>query len=172
MPMRLARPVLLAAAVTVALAGCGGGDDETSSSEGTQVPAPTEAPATQTQSPAAQSPATQSPAQTTAPTTGDDATTAPAGYPPRPRPGDCVDIPTADDSRYTVYEAGTAVVTPEGDRLVVGEVAAADGWTARVDDQDDDEVEIDFRRNDEDVLDLEVELDDGRVEVEICADDD
>ncbi len=44
-----------------------------------------------------------------------------------------------------------------------------------MDDEDDDEVEIDFRpdgQGDEGVLDLEVEIDDGRVEVQICNDDD
>jgi hypothetical protein len=40
-----------------------------------------------------------------------------------------------------------------------------------VTDQEDDEVEIEFRRGGEEV-DLEVEIDDGRVEAEVCVDDD
>lgn len=59
----------------------------------------------------------------------------------------------------------------KGDRLVLGEVVPAEGWTYEVDDQDDDEVEIEFRLDGEE-LDLEVELHDGRVEARICADDD
>jgi hypothetical protein len=81
-------------------------------------------------------------------------------------------VPEAADGSYTVYEAGTAVVTRDGDRLVLGEVSAAEGWTSRVDDQEDDEVEIDFRDTAGEVLDLEVEIDDGRLEIQICADDD
>ncbi|WP_380165060.1 hypothetical protein [Jannaschia sp. R86511] len=100
-----------------------------------------------------------------------DATAAP-GAPARPAADECVDLPEAADGVYTVYEAGTATVTREGDRLVLGDVVAADGWTPRVDTEDADEVEVDFRRDDRTVLDLEVEIDDGRVEVQVCADDD
>ncbi|WP_158220760.1 hypothetical protein [Mycobacterium lehmannii] len=47
----------------------------------------------------------------------------------------------------------------------------AEGWTHQVDDQEPEEVEISFRRGAED-LDLEIEVDDGRLEVSICNDDD
>jgi len=72
-----------------------------------------------------------------------------------------------------VYE--TATVTVTDGRLAIADVQAADGWTSPVDDEDADEVEIDFRpdaQGTQDVLDLEVEIDDGRVEVQICNDDD
>ncbi|MQA15833.1 MAG: hypothetical protein GEV09_17245 [Pseudonocardiaceae bacterium] len=81
-------------------------------------------------------------------------------------------VPEARDGVYTVFEAGTAVVRREGDRLVLGEIRTNPGWTSRVDDDGSEEVESDFRRDGEDALDLEVEIDDGRVEAEICADDD
>ncbi|UOY02585.1 hypothetical protein [Blastococcus sp. PRF04-17] len=152
---------LLAAGSLLLLTACGNGGEQddggTAGSTGTTSEAPASSPA-ETGSATAQE-------------TGADGP-VPAGYPPRPARDECVVIPEAADGAYTVYEAGTAVVTREGDRLVLGEVSAADGWTSRVDDQDDDEIEIDFRRNGSDALDLEVELDDGRKEVKICADDD
>lgn len=107
----------------------------------------------------------------TASTTASDG--AVAGLPPRPEPDRCATVPEAADGVYTVYEAGTATVTVADGRLVLGEVQAADGWTSRVDDEGADEVEIDFRLDGAtDVLDLEIEIDDGRVDVQICNDDD
>jgi hypothetical protein len=95
-----------------------------------------------------------------------------AGLPPRPARGECVYIDVAGDGRYTVYDAGTAVVRREGQRLVLGRTRAAAGWTATVDDRERREVEIEFRSDSGEELDLEVEIDDGRVKAEICADDD
>jgi hypothetical protein len=94
-----------------------------------------------------------------------------AGLPPRPGPDQCVDISVPRNGEYTVYDAGTAVVRREGNRLVPGQVRAANGWTAEITDRDNDEVEIEFRRGFRE-LDLEVELVDGRVKAEICNDDD
>lgn len=111
----------------------------------------------------------------TTPTAGDTGTAEAAGLPPRPERDRCVDVPEATDGVYTVYEAGTATVTVADGRLTLVEVQAADGWTSRVDDEDADEVQIDFRpdgQGSQDVLDLEVEVDNGRVEVRICNDDD
>jgi hypothetical protein len=155
---RTPRIAALAGAAALVLAACGGTDDAPDTGAGgIEVPA-REAP--------------------TGGPTGDREDPGPSGgsgaadLPPRPQPGTCVDVPEAADGRYAVYDAGTAVVTREGDRLVLGDVRAAAGWTARVDDEEPDEVEIDFRRDGQDVLDLEVELDGARVRVEICADDD
>lgn len=104
-------------------------------------------------------------------TTGTDGA-QPAGMPPRPALDACVLVPVPGDGVYTVYEAGTAVITHTDGRLSLGNVQAAEGWTARVDDQSGEEVEIDFRRDGE-VLDLQVEIEDGGVvEPNICADDD
>ena len=70
-----------------------------------------------------------------------------------------------------MYDAGSAVVTFTEGRLTLESVTPADSWTHRVDDQEPDEVEIAFRRGAEE-LDLEVEVDNGRLEVSICNGDD
>jgi hypothetical protein len=151
-----ARAVLLTVAV-LAVAGCGGDDEPASAGGPVTLSTPTAAP---TASPAPASGGASAPGVTAVP-----------GLPPRPAPGACVDVPEAPDGRYTVYDAGSVVVRRDGDRLALGEVRTGEGWTSRVDDQDGDSVEVDLRRGDEH-LDLEVEVDDGRVEAEICADDD
>lgn len=89
-----------------------------------------------------------------------------------PAQGECVDVSTPASGRYQVYKAGSAVVRRQGDRLVVGGVSPASGWTARVTESGgDDDVVIEFRRKGGPlVLQLEVELDDGRVEAQICSD--
>ncbi len=92
----------------------------------------------------------------------------------RPRPAgrnQCVRLEPAPDGRYQVYDAGSAVVTFADGRLTLESVTPAEGWTHQVDDQEPEEVEISFRRGAED-LDLEIEVDDGRLEVSICNDDD
>ncbi|MDQ2636877.1 MAG: hypothetical protein M3Y83_08390, partial [Actinomycetota bacterium] len=94
-----------------------------------------------------------------------------AAAPARPARDQCVRVDPAPDGRYQVFDAGSAVVTFADGRLTLQSVTPADGWTHRVDDQEPEEVEIAFRRGAEE-LDLEVEVDDGRLEVEICNDDD
>ncbi|WP_432547247.1 hypothetical protein [Kineococcus sp. SYSU DK004] len=94
---------------------------------------------------------------------------APAG--PRPASGTCTDVPVPEDGRYVVADAGSAVVPFTDGRLSLADVRAAGGWTTEVDVDDDDEVEVEWRRGQE-RLDLEVELDDGRVTAQLCADDD
>ncbi|KGM13233.1 hypothetical protein [Cellulomonas bogoriensis] len=90
---------------------------------------------------------------------------------PTPEPGQCVDLPEASDGRYLVGDAGSAVVTVEGGRLVVGEVAPLEGWTYEVTEAEADEVEIEFRGDGRE-LDLEIELDDMVLQVQVCEDDD
>jgi len=69
---------------------------------------------------------------------------------------------------YRVGEAGQVELRHEGDTLELVEVRPADGWDYRVDDRDDDdEVEVTFRGNGREV-EFEAEVDDGRLEVEIC----
>lgn len=167
---RTPRTALLVGASALVLAACGGGSDSADGASG-GVTLPPAADSAQPTADAGTAPAPDAQQPTPdagAAAAGDDA----SGLPPRPQRGSCVDIPVPADGVYTMYEAGTAVVTFEGGRLVLGEVTAAEGWTARVDDQEPEEVEIDFRRSADDVLDLEVEVDDGRVEAEICNDDD
>ncbi|HSK61081.1 MAG TPA: hypothetical protein VK935_18720 [Actinomycetospora sp.] len=145
----LSRNALGAAATALILAGCSTGSAGTDVSELSGIHASAPAPSASPHGPAV----------------------AGAGGGLSLAPDQCVDLPEAQDGVYRVGEAGTATVVREGNRLVLVEHRAADGWVSRVDDLERDEVEIDFRRGGE-VLDLEVELDDGRVEVEICADDD
>lgn len=166
------RGALLAPLLVLALAGCGddGGNEAGNEEAAPAVTVPAREGATGTPS------ETRPPTEPSGPPPGGASAAVPPGAPApaggRPAPGSCVDIPEAPDGRYTVADAGTAVVTREGDRLVLGEVTPAEGWTHSVDDRDDDdEVEVEFRRG-ADELDLEVEIDDGRVEAEICADDD
>ncbi|ODQ92068.1 hypothetical protein BHQ18_04325 [Mycolicibacterium flavescens] len=80
-------------------------------------------------------------------------------------------VEPAPDGRYRVFDAGSAVVTFAENRLTLQSATPAEGWTHRVDDQEPEEVEIAFRRGAEE-LDLEVEVDDGRLEVSICNDGD
>ena len=91
--------------------------------------------------------------------------------PARPAFDQCVAIEPAPDGRYQVFDAGSAEVTFADGRLTLVSVTPAEGWTYEVDDQEPDEVEIEFRRGGEE-LDLELEIDDGRLEVDICNDDD
>ncbi|MGV0722060.1 hypothetical protein ABQF17_12735 [Mycolicibacterium elephantis] len=116
----------------------------------------------------------QAPAATASPTAPAGTPQAPqtdAAAPARPARDQCVRVEPAPDGRYQVFDAGSAVVTFADGRLTLESVTPADGWTHRVDDQEPEEVEIAFRRGTEE-LDLEVEIDDGRLEVSICNDDD
>ena len=167
---RLAAQAVAAVVGLGLFTGCGGDSAEKADSASETVTV-TATPETDQDDAATDSP---SPTQTpSAPTT----TQPPraqlfSGLPPRPGQDECVDVGARANGRYTVYEAGTAVVRRTGPRLVVGKVTPARGWQSRVDDRDSDEVEIEFRKVPRNELDLEVELDDGRVEVQICADDD
>lgn len=149
------RLAAVAAVCALSLFGCADSDDTPEPVAPEQSP-----PSTPEQSPAATPPETTP----TPPPTGG------AAGPPLPPPGSCVDLPEAADGRYTVGDAGTAVVRRDGDRLVVDEVVPSSGWTHRVTEHGDDEIEIDFRRGGEE-LELEVEIDDGRVEVDVCVED-
>lgn len=140
----------LAGAVLL-LPACGSGDDTQSTVTVTE-------PAATTAETSAPPPDTAAPAQADGP-------------PARPARDQCVRIDPAPDGRYQVFDAGSAVVTFADNRLTLETVTPAEGWTHQVDDEEPDEVEIEFRRGDEQ-LDLELEVDDGRLEVKICNDDD
>lgn len=143
------------AGAVLLLPGCGSADDAQSTVTVTE-PAPTAA-------------TTAPPGE---PATGPDAgQTATEAAPARPARDQCVRIDPAPDGRYQVFDAGSAVVTFADGRLTLESVTPAEGWTHQVDDQEPDEVEIEFRRDAEE-LDLELEVDDGRLEVKICNDDD
>lgn len=83
----------------------------------------------------------------------------------------CAHIEEAPDGVYPVFDAGSATVVRAGDDLELRSVDAAAGWTSRVEDQDHDSVEIEFRQGTVQ-YDLDVEIDDGLFEAHICRDDD
>ena len=129
------------------LAGCGDDDDTT-----TTAPAEQDSDA----------------ATTTYPPNGATQDGPPAGS--EQAPTGCERLEEAADGLYR-FEAGEVDMTRDGDRLVLGDVRPAEGWTHRIDDQDDADIEIDFRRDGREI-DFEAELDDGRLDIEICADQD
>lgn len=90
---------------------------------------------------------------------------------PSPAPDTCVDLDEAPDGVYPVADAGSATVVVRDDRLVVGAIQPGADWRHDIRSEDVDEVEIEFSREGAE-LDLQVELHDGGVTVEVCADDD
>ncbi|KUH94279.1 hypothetical protein AU189_04785 [Mycolicibacterium acapulense] len=143
------------AGVALLLPGCGSGAEPQSTVTVTESASPSSSP---------QATPTQNTPPPAAPQTG-------VAAPARPGRNQCVRLEPAPDGRYQVYDAGSAVVTFADGRLTLESVTPAEGWTHRVDDQEPEEVEISFRRGAED-LDLEIEVDDGRLEVSICNDND
>ncbi|RBY94350.1 hypothetical protein DQ244_03215 [Blastococcus sp. TBT05-19] len=88
----------------------------------------------------------------------------------RPAPGTCAAVPESPDGRYSLPGIGTLRLDAEGGGLSI-EARSDDGWSINSS-SDDDEVDVEFRRGDEDV-DVEADLrDDGRLEIQICDDDD
>jgi hypothetical protein len=83
--------------------------------------------------------------------------------------GEVVDLTTAVPGTWPVGDAGTVTFSLAGGRLVLEDVSTADGWTSRIDEEDDDELEVDFER-DGVSWEFEVEVDDGRLEVELRQD--
>jgi hypothetical protein len=80
--------------------------------------------------------------------------------------GQVVDLTTAVPGSWPVGDAGIVTFSLDGDRLVLDDVTTADGWTSRVEEEDADAIEFELQQGDRE-FDVEVELDDGRVEVEI-----
>jgi hypothetical protein len=79
----------------------------------------------------------------------------------------CERLDERPDGVYAVGDAGEIQVESDGSTVRVLEVRPAEGWTFSEDDQDDDEVEVTFRRDDR-AIDFEAELDDGRLHIEVC----
>jgi hypothetical protein len=92
----------------------------------------------------------------------DDAASAPAD--------EFVDTTRAEPGIWPVGNAGTVTFDVVEGALTLEGYQAADGWTATVDEEESDEIEVDFTRDDQ-RWEFEVEIDDGRLEVEIRLDD-
>lgn len=75
------------------------------------------------------------------------------------------DLDTSEAGTFELGDAGSVTVAIDGDRLLLEDLTVADGWQVVTDSRDDDEIEIDLERGDQ-RWDLEIELDDGRLEVE------
>ncbi len=69
-----------------------------------------------------------------------------------------------------VVDAGQAgevdVQIVDGQRLELGELRLADGWTHQVEDSDPNEIELELRHTDGSEIDLDIELVGGRLEVD------
>jgi hypothetical protein len=129
------------------LAGCGGGDDDA----GPDAQPPAEPPATETN--------------------GAETDAAPSLPGPHPTPETCQDVPDAGEGHYEIAGIGVVVIAREGERLRLESVETVEGWQHRVDDAGDAEIEVDFLRDGE-RLEFEAELEDGRIEAEVCPSDD
>jgi hypothetical protein len=75
----------------------------------------------------------------------------------------------AEPGTYQVGDAGEVEFDWDGERLTLIEVRPAEGWDYQIDDEESDEIEIDFRRGFDEV-EFEVEVDDGQLEIEIEID--
>lgn len=91
---------------------------------------------------------------------------------------DLVDTTAAVPGTWPVGDAGTVTFDVRDGGLVLLDVVAADGWDHAVEEEDADELEVDFRRGDE-AWDFEVEVssgagsdatDDGRLEIDVYYD--
>jgi hypothetical protein len=90
---------------------------------------------------------------------GDEASTA----------ADLVDLTEAVPGTWPVGDAGTVTFSIEDGALALEDVSANDGWSADIDEEDDDEIEVDFRQGDVE-WQIEIELNDGGSTLEIEID--
>jgi hypothetical protein len=75
------------------------------------------------------------------------------------------DIDDAEPGTFELGDAGSVTVSIDGDRLLLDDLTVGDGWEVVTREESDDEIELDLVRGDQ-RWDLEIELDDGRLEVE------
>jgi hypothetical protein len=87
------------------------------------------------------------------------------------QPDDVVDLTEAIPGTWPVGDAGTVTFSIVDGALVLDDVTANDGWMMAIDEQDVDEIEVDFIRGNVE-WEIEIELeDDGRIlEIEIDQD--
>jgi len=76
------------------------------------------------------------------------------------------DIDDGEPGTYTVGEAGTVEFALQGGALALVEVLPNEGWTSEVDEASDDDIEVDFRRENV-TYDFDVELDDGTIDIDL-----
>lgn len=167
--------------VVLALAGCGGGDgeaaddidlevadqDEGTGTDAADEPAPNEAPVDgdgNTAGTGDETPDTGTLEDEPADAHPDTDTTQPDGA--EDTTADLVDLTEAVPGTWPVGDAGTVTFSIRDGALALDEVTPADGWDYFIDEQDAEEIEVDFRRDDEQ-WEIEIELDDGRTTLEV-----
>ncbi|SDF28180.1 hypothetical protein SAMN05660485_02972 [Blastococcus fimeti] len=155
--MRLTPAALLPVLALSVLVACGGDDEPesagTSSSPTSEQSSPTSAPPSASESPdASGSPGAASPGQV-----------------PRPQPGTCEPVAESADGRYVVADAGEITLRMEDGNLQLN-VSSSNGWSTSVH-SENSEADVEFRQGD-DELDFEAEIEDGRLVLRICDDDD
>lgn len=80
-----------------------------------------------------------------------------------------VDDPRLSDGIWEVGDAGTVEFTVDEGGLTLVDTIANDGWATSVDVDAADEIEVEFRRDEQEYT-IEIELDDGILEIEIDLD--
>jgi hypothetical protein len=146
---------VMAVASFVVLAACGGNDTATEDTRAT-TSTMSELTTTTTVPPTT--------AGTDDDRTDDDDATAGTGA----ARGRCRTLTEVPGGVYSVDDAGEIHITSDGSTVRLVETRPAEGWTATGDtEDDDDEVEVVFRSGNREV-EFEAELDDGRLEVEVC----
>ena len=73
-----------------------------------------------------------------------------------------VDIATAQPGTWPVGDAGEVTFGVDDNALVLVDHQPSDGWEARIDTRDPDEIEVEFTRSGEQ-WEFEVEIDDDEV---------
>ncbi len=84
--------------------------------------------------------------------------------------GGCRYLDVSETGVYDLGDAGSVSLTWKGGQLTLNSTDPAVGWAARLDsDEDDvDEIEVEFTRGDR-LVELEAEIeDDGRLELKVC----
>ena len=82
-----------------------------------------------------------------------------------------VDLTEAIPGTWPVSDAGTVTFAIVDNALVLDDVTANDGWTVDIDEQDPDQIEVDYLR-DNTAWKIEIELEDGGSILEIEIDQD
>lgn len=109
-----------------------------------------------------------SPSSSSPPAAPDPPGAASPGQVPRPEPGGCEPVAESADGRYVVADAGEVLLRAEDGGLSVT-VSTSNGWGTSVN-SGDDGADVEFRRG-EDELELEADLENGRLVIRICAGD-
>jgi hypothetical protein len=81
-------------------------------------------------------------------------------------------VPEAASGVYAVADAGTVTLVHDGDRIDLTDVQPNGDWQTGSIEGDEDEADVEFQRGEED-LDFEADVDDdGRLEIQVCDDED